>query len=283
MSLRQLRVVVSHPFRGKKRKGWGTEHLWHIWVGLALMLGFASGCGHKEALAPLPAPQAAPPPVQEQSVPPASGYAPPTRIAPTPAPPGGFSDEDLDYINTHRPILIEEGLATWYTAPYKGRRTANGQVFSDHALTAANRTLPMGTLIVVTNLATGQSSPMRITDRGPFAEDRILDLTIASAKATGIYRSGLARVRMEVYRSPKSINSGGRWCVQIGAFKSEHKAKKLKEQLARKYPEASVIEFPGEASYWVRIRPQDDDRERATLIARRLHPAEGEAYLTRLD
>jgi rare lipoprotein A len=250
---------------------------------LALLLSFVSGCGHKQSRAPLPAPQSAPPPVQSQSIPPQSATAPPPRIAPTPAPPGGISDDDLDYINTHRPILVDEGLATWYTAPYKGRRAANGQVFSDQALTAAHRTLPMGSLIVVTNLTTGQSSAMRITDRGPFVEDRILDLTIASAKATGVYRAGLSRVRMEVYRTPKPIDSGGRWCVQIGAFKSEHKAMKLKEQLLRKYPEASVIEFPGTASYWVRIRPQGDDREQATLIARSLRPAEGEAYLTRLD
>ena len=247
----------------------------------AFLLLVLTGCGHKEARAPLPAPQAAPPQIQSQSYPPAPTQS--RRISPTPAPPGGVSDEDLDYINTHKPIFIEEGLATWYTAPYKGRRAANGQVFSDLALTAAHRTLPMGSLVVVTNLTTGQSSAMRITDRGPFAEDRILDLTMASAKATGIYRSGLSRVKMEVYRSPKPIDSGGRWCVQIGAFKSEHKAKKLKAQLLHKYPEASVIEFPGEASYWVRIRPQGDNREQASLIARHLRPAEGEAYLTRLD
>jgi rare lipoprotein A len=207
----------------------------------------------------------------------------PTRIAPTPAPPGGVSAEDLDYVQTHMPILTEEGLATWYTAPYKGRKAANGQVFSDHALTAAHRTLPMGSLIVVTNLATGQSSPMRITDRGPFVEDKLIDLTIASAKATGIYRSGTARVRVEVYRTPKPIESGGRWCVQVGAFTSQHKANKLKEQLVRKYPGASVIEFPGEESYWVRIRPKGDNRELAEFIARRLRPVEGEAFLTRLD
>jgi rare lipoprotein A len=249
-------------------------------VPLLLLL---SGCGHKQARAPLPAQQAPPPTIQKQARPPASGPAPTTRIAPTPAPPGGVSDEDLDYINTHQPMLVEEGLATWYTAPYKGRKSANGQVFSDQALTAAHRTLPMGSLIVVTNLKTGQSSAMRITDRGPFAEDRILDLTIASAKATGVYRAGLSRVRLEVYSTPKPIDTGGRWCVQVGAFKSERKAKKLKAQLLRKYPAANVIEFPGVDSYWVRIRPQGDDRQQASLIARHLRPAEGEAYLTRLD
>jgi len=241
-----------------------------VWAGLALLLLAAAGCGHKETTARLPAPQAAPP-------------AKTARIAPTPAPPGGVSDDDLDFINTHEPIFTADGLATWYSAPYKGRRSANGQVFNDHDLTAAHRTLPMGSLIVVTNLKTGQFSAMRITDRGPFVEDRILDLTIASAKATGVYRMGTAHVRMDVYRTPKPIDTGGRWCVQIGAFKSEHKARKLKAQLLRKYPDANVIDFPGEDSYWVRIRPQGDNREQAELIARRIRPAEGEAFLTRLD
>jgi rare lipoprotein A len=179
--------------------------------------------------------------------------------------------------------MTEEGLATWYTAPYKGRKSANGQVFSDRDLTAAHRTLPMGSLIVVTNLKTGQSAAMRITDRGPFVVDRTIDLTIASAKATGIYRAGSAQVRIDVYRTPKPIDTGGRWCVQIGAFTSERKANKLKAQLLRKYPSANVIEFPGEDSYWVRIRPQGDNREQAELIAHRLRPVEGDAFLTRLD
>jgi rare lipoprotein A len=208
---------------------------------------------------------------------------PPTHIPITPAPPGGVSDDDLDFINTHAPVLTEQGLATWYTAPYKGRKAANGQVFDDSALTAAHRTLPMGSLIVVTNLKTGESSAMRITDRGPFVEGRVIDLTIASAKATGVYRAGLVQVRIDVYQTPKPIETGGRWCVQIGAFKSEQAADRLKQQLLRAYPASNVIEFPGESSYWVRIRPQGDDRELAEFIARNLRPSEGEAYLTRLD
>jgi rare lipoprotein A len=114
-------------------------------------------------------------------------------------------------------------------------------------------------------------------------DGRILDLTIASAKATGVYRAGLARVRVDVYQTPKPIESGGRWCVQIGAFHDEEQALRLKAQLQVKYPDASVIEFPGTDSYWVRIRPQGDNREVAESIASRLRPAEGEAFLTRLD
>ncbi|HEY2861265.1 MAG TPA: septal ring lytic transglycosylase RlpA family protein [Terracidiphilus sp.] len=201
----------------------------------------------------------------------------------TRVPEGGVNPQDIEYVNSHRPIESETGYATWYTAPYKGRRAANGQVFDDRALTAAHRTLPMGSLIVVTNLKTGQSSAMRITDRGPFVDGRILDLTIASARATGVYREGLAHVRIDVYETPKPIATGGRWCVQIGAFRKEREARKLKTWLMHNYPNASVIEFPGEDSYWVRIRPLGDNREVAESIAQRLRPEEGEAFLTRLD
>ncbi len=190
----------------------------------------------------------------------------------------------MRYVNTHPPVLSEVGLATWYGSPYKGRRAANGEVFDGSAYTAAHRTLPMGSLVVVTNLLTGEWAAMRITDRGPFVEGRIVDLTEASAKATGVYRAGLVRVRLDVYQTPKPIETGGRWCVQIGAFHSERAANKLKSQLLDRYPDANVIEFPGqESSYWVRIRPEHDDREQAELIARKLRPSEGEAYLTRLD
>ncbi len=236
-----------------------------------------AGCGHhRQTVSQLP--PTAPPVASAPERPPQ-----PSRIPPTPAPPGGVSEDDLQYIESHRPLRTEVGYATWYSAPYKGRRAANGQVFSDRALTAAHRTLPMGSLILVTNLTTGQSSAMRITDRGPFVDGRMLDLTIASAKATGVYRAGLVRVRMDVYETPKPIDRGGRWCVQIGAFHSEHDAKKLKSKLQSRYPDATVIEFPGENSFWVRIRPLGDNREEAELIARRTHPSEGEAYLTRLD
>ncbi len=252
-------------------------------AGLGLALLALMGCGHRKNVGLAPSPNELAP--YNQQV-----YAPRTKTEPrtakipiTPVPPGGVSAADLEYVTTHRPILSEEGFATWYTAPYVGRKSANGQVFDDDSMTAAHRTLPMGSLVVVTNLKTRQSSAMRITDRGPFVEGRILDLTIASAKATGVYRAGLVDVRLDVYQTPKPIDTGGRWCVQIGAFHSEREALRLKQELLRKYAGSNVIEFPGEKSYWVRIRPGGDDREMAEYIAQHLRPSEGEAYLTRLD
>ncbi len=268
--------------------------MFRIGAGLSavLLLAGLSGCGHHKQTSKMP--QLAPPIETEQAETNASKgelakatvkpALPQTgRIPVTPVPPGGVTEEDIRYVNTHPPIQTEVGLATWYSAPYKGRKAANGEVFDDTALTAAHRTLPMGSLIVVTNLKTGEWSAMRITDRGPFVDGRIVDLTVASAKATGVYRAGVVRVRVDVYQTPKPIESGGRWCVQIGAFHDEDLALKLKAQLQVRYPQASVIEFPGTDSYWVRIRPQGDNRELAETIASRLRPAEGEAFLTRLD
>lgn len=269
----------SHSF-AKDAKGWDhlskdgaqfNARLLPLLAALIVAL-LVSGCHHRT--------QSSLPP---QSLPPSGHPGPTSRIPPTPTPRGGVNADDLDYVMSHKPIYTQVGYATWYTAPYKGRRAANGEVFDDHSLTAANRTLPMGSLVVVTNLQTGQSAVMRIADRGPFVEDRILDLTMASAKATGVYRAGLAKVRLDVYRTPKPIDTGGRWCVQIGAFHSEHAANKLKKQLEKKYSGASVIDFPGQDSYWVRIRPEGDNREQAEYIASHLHPSQGEAYLTRLD
>lgn len=249
---------------------------------LAILLG-ASGCKHKENQARVAPPQAMPPEIETVPSAPAASEPVPARIPVTPLPAGGISEDDLAFVAAHKPILSEVGYATWYTAPYKGRRAANGQVFDDDAMTAAHRTLPMGSLVVVTNMKTGESSAMRISDRGPFVEGRMLDLTVASAKAVGVYRVGMAMVRMDVYETPKPIETGGRWCVQIGAFHEEEDAIALKAELLNDYPGANVIEFPGEKSFWVRIRPLGDDRAQAEQIARHLQPVEGDAYLTRLD
>jgi rare lipoprotein A len=240
---------------------------------------FSVGCGHKHtAIAPAP-------PAIAPSAPPASPAPPAPSAAPPPASPATVADSpaDADFVSSHPVVYSEEGLASWYGPPYDKRRGANGQIFDKDALTAAHRTLPMNSLIRVTNVSTGQAAILRVTDRGPFVHDRMLDLSLASAKAIGVWRPGVARVRVEVFAAPSPLDTGGRWCVQIGAFKSEKGAFKLRDQLTRKYQTANVIEFTGPTGHWVRIRPQGDDKKRASEIARELEPSEGEAYLVRLD
>ena len=91
-----------------------------------------------------------------------------------------------------------EGKASWYGGLFHGRRAASGERFDMHAHTAAHKTLPFGTLLLVTNLANGQTTLVRVTDRGPYAHGRTLDVSRAAAEALGMVRSGVARVRYTI-------------------------------------------------------------------------------------
>lgn len=249
---------------------------------ISAVLALGTGCRHKPSRVAV-----APPPALSPTPPVTSAPTPgPVSNAPAPIPgPAIVSDSpaDAEFVGSHPVIYSEEGMASWYGPPYDKRRGANGEIFDKDALTAAHRTLPMNSLIKVTNLSTGQSAILRITDRGPFVPDRMLDLSLASAKAIGVWRPGVARVRVEVFAAPSPLDRGGRWCVQIGAFKHEKGAYQLRDQLTRKYRTANVIEFTGPTGHWVRIRPQGDDKGRAAEIAHGIEPSEGEAYLVRLD
>ena len=180
-------------------------------------------------------------------------------------------------------ISSKSGIASWYGAPYHNARGANGQVYHQNAMTAAHRTLPLGTVVRVTNLATRQSAVVTITDRGPFVPGRILDLSRAAALKTGVWRTGTARVRINVLRSPATAGQPGLWCVQIGVFHRSGAARKLRNHLQRQYPGANVIDFKGATGYWVRIKPAGRSFHSAQQIARGTRLTEGEAYLVRLD
>ncbi len=237
----------------------------------ALFAWLIAGCGHKQPVAyipPPPPPLAAPP----APYPPAAG-----------AKPGAGLSADEEFVATHAPIFTQFGRASWYGPPYHHRVGADGQVYDENRVSAAHRTLPMGSLIRVTNVRTGQSAIMHVTDRGPFVQGRILDLSLAAAKEVGVWRPGVAEVRIDVYSTPKPIDAGGRWCVQIGAFSRAKAALRLQSELERKYRTANVIEFHGPTGYWVRIRPQNGNRQMAVAIAHRLRPSEGDAWLVRLD
>lgn len=88
----------------------------------------------------------------------------------------------------------QAGMASWYGPGFQGRRTANGERFNTHGLTAAHRTLPFGSRVRVTNKATGRSIVVRINDRGPFVGGRVIDLSNASARAIGV--SAVAKVEL---------------------------------------------------------------------------------------
>lgn len=258
----------------------------HSLVAIAA-LALVTGCRHQQTIARTP-----PPPVLLPAEPPAASTpssqqspadAESSTLEPVTANPGVTTAADLAFVAHHTPIYTETGTASWYGPPYNKRRGANGQIFDQDAMTAAHRTLPLNSLVRVTNVATGQQAVLHVTDRGPFVPNRVLDLSLASAKELGVYRPGLATVRIEAFAVPSPIDTGGRWCVQIGAFQHSDEADKLRDHLSRKYHTANVIEFTGPTGHWVRIRPLKDDKERAVEIANELKPTEGEAYLVRLD
>ncbi|MBI3474833.1 MAG: septal ring lytic transglycosylase RlpA family protein [Acidobacteria bacterium] len=175
-------------------------------------------------------------------------------------------------------------MASWYGAPYHNRRGSNGEVYNMHAMTAAHLTLPLGSIVRVTNVKTGHAAVVRITDRGPFVEGRILDLSLAAAKALDVYQPGVARVRLEVLQVPAPLDTGGRWAVQIGSIGEEKNATDLMEHLQRRYRTAKVLHFASPAGgWWVRVRVLDDDRERAQTLARETETSEGAVFLVRLD
>ena len=90
------------------------------------------------------------------------------------------------------------GVASWYGGRFHGRKTANGERYDMHKLTAAHKTLPFGTKVRVTNSRTGQSVVVRINDRGPFVGSRVIDLSRGAASAVGMIEAGVARVKLEI-------------------------------------------------------------------------------------
>jgi len=95
-------------------------------------------------------------------------------------------------------MYVEEGTASYYADEFNGRKTSNGEIYDMNALTAAHQTLPFNTRVKVTNLSNGRSVVVRINDRGPFKDQRIIDLSLEAAKSIGMIGPGTARVRIEV-------------------------------------------------------------------------------------
>src|SRR5207237_3212996 len=146
-----------------------------------------------------------------------------------------------------KPLLVETGIASWYGPPYHNRRASNGEIYNMHAMTAAHRTLPLGSIVRVTNIKTGHSAVVRITDRGPFIQGRMLDLSLAAAKAVDVWLAGVAIVKMEVLQTPAPLESGGHWAVQIGGFDQQKAADELVQHLSHRYHTAKALSFSSPA------------------------------------
>lgn len=225
-----------------------------------------AGCGHKQTQVAVPPP----PPLPDEKTAPSADTA--------------NTDEKIEVPSTAKPIFEQTGVASWYGAPYHNRRGSNGEVYNMHAMTAAHLTLPLGSVVRVSNLKTGHSAVLRITDRGPFVEGRILDVSLAAAKVLDVYLPGTARVKLEVLEAPAALDAGGRWAVQIGSFANSKGAAELAEHLQRRYQTAKVLKFASPTGdWWVRVRVLDDDRQRAQALVRETQIAAAPVFLVRLD
>jgi len=170
-----------------------------------------------------------------------------------------------------RPGYTERGVASWYGADFHGRRTASGEVYDMHGFTAAHRNLPFDTLIEVRNLTNGRTVVVRITDRGPFARGRIVDLSYAAAREIGLVGPGTARIELRVVprwpgEPPRPATyAETRFTVQVGAFRDPRRATALQRELARRFPEAAVHTDAG----WHRVQVGDFDWRREAESLRR--------------
>jgi len=137
-----------------------------------------------------------------------------------------------------RGVTIERGVASWYGPGFHGKPTASGEIYDMHAMTAAHRTLPFGTVVEVRNLENGRVARVKINDRGPFVGNRILDLSKEAARQLGIYGPGTALV--EIVAVGMEPIGGFAFTVQLGAFRDVHRAEALAERVRDDYPEVRV-------------------------------------------
>ena len=165
--------------------------------------------------------------------------------------------------------MEEVGFASWYGAAHQGRRTASGEIFDMNQLTAAHRTLPFGTRVRVTNRDTSQSTEVRVNDRGPFVDGRIMDVSYAAARQLGAIGAGIFPVRLHVISLPStkasetSTGDGGGFTLQVGSFTSRARAEALRDAVGG---DAAITEaaVAGETLYRVRVGAYPDRAQART-------------------
>lgn len=161
--------------------------------------------------------------------------------------------------HTQIPARAQVGWASWYGPGFHGRETASGERFSMHELTAAHRTLPLGTKVLVQNLQTEAQIEVKINDRGPYVDPqhRIIDLSRAAADGIGLRERGVGPVRVMVSEEGPALQNPGETAlyeVQVGAFLKRAQAAEVLEQLWQRYPAAYVITREGPVGRYYRVR-----------------------------
>ena len=178
----------------------------------------------------------------------------------------------------------EFGTASWYGTKFHGQSTSSGEPYDMYKLTAAHRTLPFETMVRVTNLSNGKSTTVRITDRGPFVENRIIDLSLAAAREIESVGPGVVPVRVEVL-SPGVDPTTGFFTVQVGAFRDRGNAERLRERLNLSYSPIFIQQYDAPEGVFYRVRVgKISGEEAAHQFSERLRDRESfSPFVVRLD
>ncbi|HXG18406.1 MAG TPA: septal ring lytic transglycosylase RlpA family protein [Methylomirabilota bacterium] len=163
-------------------------------------------------------------------------------------------------------------MASWYGPGFHGKRTANGEIYNQYDLTAAHPTLPLGARVMVTNLHTNQAIEVRINDRGPYVDGRVIDLSYAAARSIGLYQPGVAPVRIEVLASVAPVLTVA-YAVQLGSYADASQAASLKARFSGRYKDVyiSPMDTGLKRYYLVRLGPfsrREEALTRAEEVAR---------------
>jgi rare lipoprotein A len=181
---------------------------------------------------------------------------------------------------------VEVGLASWYGGKFHGRSTASGEVYDMYQLTAAHKTLPLGTPVIVTHVNNGKSVEVTVNDRGPFVRGRIIDLSYAAAQALEMVEEGVAKVRVEVLDTgPLSTPSQeGPFTIQVGSFTNRSNAIRLMKDLQRAYKDVYITELKTPENTYYRVRlGKFKTREEAFRTATHLAQDGYNAYMTTIE
>jgi rare lipoprotein A len=205
---------------------------------VAALFGFVIGCAIHEPPAPQPLP----------------GYPKPYKV----------------YGRWYQPLpdskgFRQRGIASWYGEDFHGKKTSSGEAYDMYALTAAHKTLPLGTYVRVHNLENNRQVDLRINDRGPFVKSRIIDLSYAAAKKIGIVETGTASVEVVALATPAVTDGGtpryepvdlyaGNFTFQVGAFVNRENAERLAARLDQKYKNAHIKVFDRGDQIFYRVR-----------------------------
>jgi len=165
---------------------------------------------------------------------------------------------------------IETGVASWYGPDFHGKFTSNKEIYDMYDLTAAHRTLPFGTYVMVTNLDNGRTATVRINDRGPFVGDRIIDLSYAAARVLGMIGPGTIPVSLEILKGISPAPRGRGWSVQAGSFISKNNASNLARKLKGNYEGVYITIFKTSTQVYYRVRLEASNGDAARKLAQRL-------------